>query len=214
MPKDVPTAAQEIALLFRTAAAEHAAGRAAAAKSIEHYYRAGEALVVARFRCKRVGRGEWTRELERWCESSGCSRARAYHYVALAELLYDTTLPPDVIEAEWRRISGNAPPTEDEPAEPVPGPGGGPTEPTDPSDPDPADPKPKPTPDAPPAPKPPPGDDDRRLIQLPPVWVNRTGAVIFERRVRDLKAAGVSDLHLLYCGILLLWKQRRGDDGD
>jgi hypothetical protein len=84
---------------------------------IEHYRAAGRALKEAREECRRQGLAfnTWLKDNVRF------SRARAYHYMALDDrLVTRRDLTPEQMVDEWRRISGNAPPTR--PAKPKPQP--------------------------------------------------------------------------------------------
>jgi hypothetical protein len=93
--------------------AEHAAGQQATRKGLEHYRRAGEKLIEVREQCQRQGIGftTWLKDNE---DVVGFKTARAYHYVKLAEFLVTRNPRPEEMEAEWRRISGNAKSPDDE----------------------------------------------------------------------------------------------------
>jgi hypothetical protein len=100
--------ADDVHCLFATARVEHFAGQAAAQKGLNHYRRAGEALLKARDVMKKDGDRTWLKRLE----ASGIGRSRAYQYMTLAKLPVTGTLEGQ--ESEWRRISGNAPAEDDE----------------------------------------------------------------------------------------------------
>jgi hypothetical protein len=83
--------------------AEHQAGLAATRKAIEHYIAAGRLLIEVRRECERLGV-----RFTKWLKvgKAGVSKARAYHYIALAELsLVTRQLTSEELEEHWRQIS-------------------------------------------------------------------------------------------------------------
>jgi hypothetical protein len=112
--KDIdPPAAHRPAADLAALAAEinhqHQAGEAAARKRLDHYRMAGKALLKAK---EAYGRGGFLK----WLEANvRFSRTQAYRYMELAKVPVTGSL--EYQEAEWRRISGNAPAALDAPGE-------------------------------------------------------------------------------------------------
>src|SRR6476469_4057180 len=88
---------------------EHAAGEDSTRRGLEHYRRAGEALLRAKERC---GHGKWLTWLR---QNVRFSERLVRNYMALAREWDGKSAVTADLEAEWQRISGNAPAAEDEP---------------------------------------------------------------------------------------------------
>lgn len=97
MPKVRP----KLDRLAETINAEHAAGESARRKGLDHFRKAGLALIDAKAQCGR----RWLKWLAEHCPE--INERRAQRYMALAEC--DVTSD---LRAEWRRINGNPPRTE------------------------------------------------------------------------------------------------------
>jgi hypothetical protein len=112
-PPAIVRPAEELAALAGRINREHAAGEEAALRGLEHFRKAGEALLKAKAWC---GHGGWLP----WLKANVVvSKTQAYRYMALAKIPVTGNL-----EEQWRAISGNAPAgDEEEPDEASPAPG-------------------------------------------------------------------------------------------
>jgi hypothetical protein len=98
---DLDTLAEEIK-------ADLKAGDAAARERLRRYRAAGKALLKAKEECARRGSPYYRKWLMWLGETVGLSKTQAYRYMEWAKVPVTGTLEEQ--EAEWQRISGNAPP--------------------------------------------------------------------------------------------------------
>jgi hypothetical protein len=97
-PPAVVRPAEDLGELAAAINREHEAGEACTRRGLEHYRRAGEALVKAKAQC---GHGRWLP----WLKANvRFSQQQASRYMQLAKLPVTSNL-----EDQWRVISGNAP---------------------------------------------------------------------------------------------------------
>jgi hypothetical protein len=94
--------AEDLAALAAAINAAHQAGEEATRRGLEHYRAAGEALIRAKRQC---GHGRWLGWIERHLRF-GERQARRYMALAKSDVTSD-------LDAQWRIISGNAPPAEE-----------------------------------------------------------------------------------------------------
>jgi hypothetical protein len=101
-PAPLVRAVEDLATLAAAINRAHAEGERLTHKGLEHFHRAGEALLQAKAQC---GHGKWLKWLK---ENIRFSERQAQNYMRLAKSAVTADL-----EDEWRKIQGNAPTWDD-----------------------------------------------------------------------------------------------------